>query len=307
MSDDDTGLLSRITDDEPRRGGQFPVALRGYDRAAVDAYVEAIDGELGRLQELVTGLDSRVRVQEQEHRAQLERLRREAAAAQAPSYAGLGERVAQILALAEEEARALREGAQAEADRLRGGLDAEVRLEVDQAKRMAQEQIDLLRADAERDRTAAAELSRAAAAEQAEAAQTARATREQADAVLGEAHQRAVIVVSEAEREAALRTGDAEAQADAAIQDAERKAASLVAEAEIRAADLIDEAKGRAVEEEDAARARLDALAREHRGLLDRLETIRDALASLTGSPVPPSRAETAAAAAVEETGPGTR
>lgn len=167
MSDGPT-LLSGIGEVVPRRGQQFAVVLRGYDREQVDEYLEGVDGELARLQELVAGLDARIRAQDAEHRARVERLQEEQDADRRPTYRGFGERVASILANAEREAESLRAAARRELEDARANLDERVAAEAQRAGEMARAEAAALTEQAQRDREEATEVLAAAQARAAE-------------------------------------------------------------------------------------------------------------------------------------------
>jgi DivIVA domain-containing protein len=106
---------------------EFATSMRGYDRLQVDEYID-------RLHDLAADAEERARVAESE----LEFSR----------HATVGPRVAQILDLAVEEGKELRERVQVEADRMR----ADARAEAEAIAAAARESADLTRTEAERTR-----------------------------------------------------------------------------------------------------------------------------------------------------------
>jgi DivIVA domain-containing protein len=106
---------------------EFATAMRGYDRLQVDDYVE-------RLIDIATDAEERARAAESE----LEFSR----------HTTVGPRVSQILELAVEEGKELRERVAAEADKIR----ADAHAAADAIATGARESADLTRAEAERTR-----------------------------------------------------------------------------------------------------------------------------------------------------------
>jgi DivIVA domain-containing protein len=104
--------IDLLTEDESVVEAAFDVTLRGYDRHQVDAYVARTDRELHEVAERVGAAEHRVR----QLTAELEAVRAELARTQrfvrgndgTPSYAALGRRVEEILALAEQQADDIR-------------------------------------------------------------------------------------------------------------------------------------------------------------------------------------------------------
>lgn len=99
----------------------FDIVMRGYNRQQVDEY-------LTRTKQQIQGLEQRLAQamnESQEARRQAEQLRRELADTkrqldgQEPSYDELGDRLSQILKLADQEAASKRTSADAEAERVR--------------------------------------------------------------------------------------------------------------------------------------------------------------------------------------------
>jgi DivIVA domain-containing protein len=112
---------------ERRNRPEFATSMRGYDRLQVDDYID-------RLHDITADAEDRARVAESE----LEFSR----------HTTVGPRVAQILELAVEEGKELRERVQVEADRLREEAQDEVQAIVAAARDSA----ELTRTEAERTR-----------------------------------------------------------------------------------------------------------------------------------------------------------
>lgn len=100
------------------RAPEFTIALRGYDRAQVDEYVEYV-------QRLITNADARVRDAETEYVFD--------------QHAAIGPRVAEIFALAEAEARELREQVTTEATEIVSEARVEAKAIIDAAEHAARE------------------------------------------------------------------------------------------------------------------------------------------------------------------------
>jgi cell division septum initiation protein DivIVA len=144
---DNNGL--GLFDDTASAVGNFPTALRGYDRTAVDDYVRTLEASV---------------VQSRRHAAQLEQqvtaLQDQASStdgrAAAPAdadYANLGGRANDILRLAQEQARDLVDGATVEAEKIKeqarreaDGLRSNAAQEGDAIKSGGVAEIDQLRA-----------------------------------------------------------------------------------------------------------------------------------------------------------------
>src|SRR5262245_34818683 len=94
---------------------QFRVVLRGYDPAEVDRVIGDLTGRVQAAEQAATKLHERVQQAEAARNAVAEN----AAPVQPPTFAHLGERVGQILTLAEDEAAELRETARSEMESVR--------------------------------------------------------------------------------------------------------------------------------------------------------------------------------------------
>ena len=164
-----------IFDNAPTGG--FHVRSRGYDREQVERYVRKLEDKLREATargaergEQLARADERVSELSGEVTSLRDRL--EAAEAKLrnvdqPSFAGLGEHVAELLASAEEQSDQLRASATAEADRLRTEARAEADRVVDEARAHAtqvQQAADQYRIQTEREAAATRDHAAAEAA-----------------------------------------------------------------------------------------------------------------------------------------------
>ena len=187
---------------------EFEVQMRGYSRRQVDEFVARRTSEIRDLeQRLSRSLD------EAEHlRREMSMLRQHAMAGR-PAHEELSERMAQILKLADDEARAQKDKASEEISKLRSDAAAES---------------ERVRSDAREQ----AERMLAAAQEQAERALT---------VARGEADKTRTSARSEADR----LTSDARNKADALVADAKAQAKKVLDEATARATAIHDGADRR--------------------------------------------------------------
>lgn len=295
--------------------GAFRTVLRGYDPAQVDQHVQHVQGALAEARELVADLSEQV--QALEHRL-TERAAEDAGELVRPealqhSYADLGARVAQILALSEEEATDVVARASAEADALRGEAEAHARLVRTEADRYdaavradAGVEAQRLLADAQRradDVLDAAERHAAARQEEAEAAwddARARAAQAAADFELAlatrrhrtevEASERARAQAEELERAERL-VAQARDRADAVEQEVAARTDELLAQAREQAAALVAEARRRADEVRAESQRELAAAASRRDSINAQLANVRQMLATLSGGAGAPAGA----------------
>ena len=199
--------------------GYFPGARKGYDRVAVDRFVEDAQGQIDGLRREVENLAAQNRAMAAQR-------------AMTPDYSGLGGRAQEILRVAEEQAREtthrastaaddLVAGAERDADRMRDSTVHE--LAGLRQHRLAE--LDELRRRAEDDTALALERA------QASAQQLLAAARLEAEAVRTEAEARASDVVQAAVYES-------EQQRAAASRDAAAVAADVAAHRERTYAEL---------------------------------------------------------------------
>jgi DivIVA domain-containing protein len=278
----------------------FRVALRGYDQAEVDQAIAELQGRLIAAERSTTELHARLA------RAETAANAAESAQPGPPTYSSLGERVGQILTLAEQEAAALREQATAEAE----GLRKEAEQAAVAIREAADKYAEQRRRDAEAEGTRLVTDARRAADEERDAAERdAAARRQEAEAVYEQ--QRAAAAKAAADFETTLaerreRTtaefqaeqAAARAQLDelaARIEDMKAAAQRQQAEADAEARRIVEEAQERAERLTRDARAAADrvrlesdrelAAAGQRRDAINaQLSNVRQMLATLTGS-----------------------
>ncbi|NBR64460.1 MAG: hypothetical protein EBS85_02100 [Micrococcales bacterium] len=121
---------------------EYPLVMRGYDRAAVDDAIRDFRKEIINL----TNLNNQLVAELRDAQNRLIVLENDAEEAKSPSYAGVGAKAAQILSTAEELAIRLVADAEAERD----ALIQTVQSDIDQQKSDGQDYYDELVAEAQR-------------------------------------------------------------------------------------------------------------------------------------------------------------
>jgi cell division septum initiation protein DivIVA len=270
----------------------FRSVLRGYDPAQVDQWrgehaqaLEQARQEAAERTVEVSGLKSALARAQEEHgqtRKALEAAQEQQRQASAPTFAGLGERIGNILTLADEEASEIRRNAQADAQTLAGTS----RLAADQTRVDADRYAENLRTKAEAEATQLVEKARQQAdALLDDADREAAARREEAEAYYE--HQRARAAASAADFEATLgqRRDKAAAEFKAqmsgheqALAQAQERAAALSAESEKAHAV----AKAETSKLLESARAEAESLVAEARDKAERVR--RDSERELTAA-----------------------
>lgn len=194
----ETEILPNLMREDP-----FEVVMRGYNRRQVDDYVTRSRNQIRDLEErLARALDEVEQV-----RREVAELRNQSAPAK-PQHEEVSERMAQILALAEEEAAQKRNSADEEILRVRNEAEEE-------AKRLVQEATD----EADNIRSSA----------QAQAEQTVSAANTEADRLISGSKEQAERSVEEARTRAESLLGDAERRAATINDGASRRLESLTA------------------------------------------------------------------------------
>jgi cell division septum initiation protein DivIVA len=294
----------------------FRTVLRGYEPAQVDAEVATLEqalsaarAELGELTvqlkeagqrqaELQAAIDAA--------NARAEEAARARTMASRPTFADLGERIGQILTLAQEEGARLVEDATkratqmvSEADRYaidtRSSAEADAEAKLAGAQRRADELID------HADREAAARREEAEAvyeSQQARAAQAAadfeRTLADRRDAAAAD------FAVAMGQREDQLRAADenlraSENEALRIVSDASSQAEAMRTKAEREAEELVGEARAKADRVRRDSERELAAVSARRDSITAQLSNVRQMLATLGGG---------AALAAVEEAAP---
>ena len=211
---------------------EFEMQMRGYSRRQVDDFVARRNNEIRELeQRLARALD------ESEHlRRELTAVRQQALAGR-PAHEEISERIAQILKLADDEARAQKNKADDEI----GKLKVEAQQESDRVRADAREQ-------AERMLTAATEQAeRTITAARNEADKTRTAARTEADRLTGDTRKKADAALSNAKAQAKKVLDEATARATAIHDGAERRLNLLStrhAETVRRLTDILDGVQG---------------------------------------------------------------
>jgi len=278
----------------------FEIVRRGYEPTQVDRRLAALSRELEQARARQADLERRV---EELH---TQGPQEEGAAT---PYAGLGARIEQILGLAEEEAKELREAAAGEASQhralteqdadkvrkeaetyaqeRRGDADTEAQRVLQEAKRAA----DQIRDDSERDAKARREeaealfeRNRAKAAQAAADFETTLAQRrEQAERDFTEqmkANEQQLAVVTQRSEQLRL-------EAEKLRADSDRKSKRTMDDAQRRADDLIAEAKAQAERIRGESERELSAATQRRDSINSQLTNVRQMLATLTGASLP--------------------
>ncbi len=207
--------------------GGFHVRSRGYDREQVERYVRKLEDKLreatargAERAELLARAEERVGELSGEVtslRARVEAAEGKLRAVDQPSFAGLGEHVATLLASAEEQAAQLKAAALADSERMRAEADAAAA----QTRQQAHDHADQMRREAEEHRRQVTDAAARLTAEtEAEAARMRHEAGSDATAARVQAVEQSRSLLDDAQRAvAALRAAadaDAEAQREAA-------------------------------------------------------------------------------------------
>jgi len=224
---DNSDLLPNLAHEDA-----FEVQMRGYSRRQVDEFVARCRGQIRDLeQRLARALD-----QNEQLRRDLATARQQALGAK-PAHEEVSERIAQILKLADDEARSQKSTAHEEIVRQRHQAQADA----ERARAEAREQ-------AERMLTAAQEQAeRSIASARAEADKTAGAARAEAERTTAEASKKADTMLASAKAQAKKALDEATARATAIHDGAERRLNLLStrhAETIKRLRDILDGVSG---------------------------------------------------------------
>jgi cell division septum initiation protein DivIVA len=200
---DNSDLLPNLTHEDA-----FEMQMRGYSRRQVDEFIARCRSQIRDLeQRLARSLDD-----QEELRRDLATSRQQALGAK-PAHEEVSERIAQILKLADDEARSQKSKAHDDIAKQRNDAQAEV----DKTRAEAREQ-------AERMLTAAQEQAeRAITSARAEADKTVTAARAEADHTTTEARKKSEAVMADAKAQAKKALDEATARATAIHDGAERR------------------------------------------------------------------------------------
>lgn len=239
---DNSDLLPNLTHEDA-----FEVQMRGYSRRQVDEFIARCRSQIRDLeQRLARALDD-----SEEMRRDLATARQQALGAK-PAHEEVSERIAQILKLADDEARS--------------------------QKSKAHEEIARQRNDAQSE----AEKIRTEAREQAERMLT--AAQEQAERAITSARAEAEKTVSGARNEAEKTLTSARTEAERTTTEARKKSESALTSAKAQAKKALDEATARATAIHDGAERRLNLLSTRHGETIKRLTDILDGVSSLVAA-----------------------
>ena len=239
---DNSDLLPNLTHEDA-----FEVQMRGYSRRQVDEFIARCRSQIRDLeQRLAHALDDG-----EELRRDLATARQQALGAK-PAHEEVSERIAQILKLADDEARS--------------------------QKSKAHEEIARQRNDAQSE----AEKIRTEAREQAERMLT--AAQEQAERAITSARAEAEKTVTGARNEAEKTLTSARTEAERTTTDARKKSESALASAKSQAKKALDEATARATAIHDGAERRLNLLSTRHSETIKRLTDILDGVSGLVAA-----------------------
>jgi cell division septum initiation protein DivIVA len=239
---DNSDLLPNLTHEDA-----FEVQMRGYSRRQVDEFIARCRSQIRDLeQRLARSLDDG-----EELRRDLATARQQALGAK-PAHEEVSERIAQILKLADDEARS--------------------------QKSKAHEDIARQRNDAQSE----AEKIRTEAREQAERMLT--AAQEQAERAITSARAEAEKTVTGARNEAEKTLTAARTEAERTTTDARKKSESALASAKSQAKKALDEATARATAIHDGAERRLNLLSTRHAETIKRLSDILDGVSGLVAA-----------------------
>jgi len=239
---DNSDLLPNLTHEDA-----FEVQMRGYSRRQVDEFIARCRSQIRDLeQRLAHALDGG-----EELRRDLATARQQALGAK-PAHEEVSERIAQILKLADDEARS--------------------------QKSKAHEEIARQRNDAQSE----AEKIRTEAREQAERMLT--AAQEQAERAITSARAEAEKTVTGARNEADKTLTSARTEAERTTTDARKKSESALASAKAQAKKALDEATARATAIHDGAERRLNLLSTRHGETIKRLTDILDGVSGLVAA-----------------------
>jgi DivIVA domain-containing protein len=239
---DNSDLLPNLVHEDA-----FEMQMRGYSRRQVDEFIARCRSQIRDLeQRLARSLD-----EGEELRRDLATARQQALGAK-PAHEEVSERIAQILKLADDEARS--------------------------QKTKAHEDITRQRNDAQSE----AEKIRTEAREQAERMLT--AAQEQAERAITAARADAEKTVTGARNEAEKTLTAARNEAERTTTEARKKSESALASSKAQAKKALDEATARATAIHDGAERRLNLLSTRHSETIKRLTDILDGVSGLVAA-----------------------
>jgi len=239
---DNSDLLPNLVHEDA-----FEMQMRGYSRRQVDEFIARCRSQIRDLeQRLARSLD-----EGEELRRDLATARQQALGAK-PAHEEVSERIAQILKLADDEARSQKTKAHEDIARQRNEAQAE------------------------------AEKIRTEAREQTERMLT--AAQEQAERAITSARAEAEKTVTGARNEAEKTLTAARNEAERTTTEARKKSESALASSKAQAKKALDEATARATAIHDGAERRLNLLSTRHSETIKRLTDILDGVSGLVAA-----------------------
>ncbi|MGD0242667.1 MAG: hypothetical protein ABSB59_20375 [Streptosporangiaceae bacterium] len=239
---DNSDLLPNLVHEDA-----FEMQMRGYSRRQVDEFIARCRSQIRDLeQRLARSLD-----EGEELRRDLATARQQALGAK-PAHEEVSERIAQILKLADDEARSQKTKAHEDITRQRNDAQAEAEKIRTEAREQAERMLTAAQEQAERAITAA----------RADAERTVTGSRNEAEKTLTAAR-------NEAER---------------TTTEARKKSESALASSKAQAKKALDEATARATAIHDGAERRLNLLSTRHSETIKRLTDILDGVSGLVAA-----------------------
>jgi DivIVA domain-containing protein len=261
---DNSDLLPNLAHDDA-----FEVQLRGYSRRQVDEFLARCRSQIRDLEQRL----ERAQNETEELRHDLATARQQALGAK-PAHQEVSERIAQILKLADDEARSEKTKAQDEIALQRN----EAQTEAERVRTEAREQT-------ERMLTAAQEQAeRAITSARAEAEKTRNSARTEAERTTTAARTEAERVTTSARNEAERVTTTARSESERMTSEAQKKADNVLNSAKSQAKKALDEATARATAIHDGAERRLNHLSTRHSETIKRLADILDGVSALVAA-----------------------
>ena len=261
---DNSDLLPNLSHDDA-----FEVQLRGYSRRQVDEFLARCRSQIRDLEQRL----ERSHNESEELRHDLATARQQALGAK-PAHQEVSERIAQILKLADDEARSEKTKAQDEISHQRHEAQAEAERVRTEAREQAERMLTAAQEQAERAITSA----------RAEAEKTRNSARTEAERATSAARTEAERVTTTARAEAERLTTTARNDAERTTSEAQKKADNAISTAKAQSKKALDEATARATAIHDGAERRLNHLSTRHSETIKRLADILDGVSALVAA-----------------------
>jgi DivIVA domain-containing protein len=261
---DNSDLLPNLSHDDA-----FEVQLRGYSRRQVDEFLARCRSQIRDLEQRL----ERSHNESEELRHDLATARQQALGAK-PAHQEVSERIAQILKLADDEARSEKTKAQDEISHQRHEAQAEVERVRSEAREQTERMLTAAQEQAERAITSA----------RAEAEKTRNSARTEAERATSSARTEAERVTTTARAEAERLTTTARNDAERTTSEAQKKADNALSTAKAQSKKALDEATARATAIHDGAERRLNHLSTRHSETIKRLADILDGVSALVAA-----------------------